>query len=93
MKHTKSPWTIAKTVFGAPAIVAGKKYIASIPVLENGAVTNDLERKENTQLIAAAPEMLEALLYCKKAFEAITVLNTKPMVERIDDVIKKAKGL
>lgn len=52
----------------------------------------DLKESEaNAKLIAAAPELLEALQKCVKTMEAIKILTRyKPCLEKANNAIKKA---
>lgn len=57
MKYTSSPWfVIEKSIGGAYQIVDGKEGSLRI-----ATVTNGPREKANADLIAAAPEMLNAL--------------------------------
>ena len=65
MNHTPGPWTV-----GCPAkthyiMTGGHTVVAALPHDRgNGShyvIDNDSERKANASLIAAAPELLEAL--------------------------------
>lgn len=47
----------------------------------------------NAQLISCAPEMLEELIHTKKLLKCIVSSATKPAIERIEQLIKKATEL
>jgi hypothetical protein len=55
-KYTKGPWVVATSNNNLLRILAGEELIASITLN-----ANPLRRVENAYLIAAAPEMLDAL--------------------------------
>jgi hypothetical protein len=84
MKHTKGPWSI-DTSFGEVEIVSELRVLAKC-----NTGLNDLA---NARLIAAAPEMLEALetVY---AVSKTAPLNSKELnaFRLVLEVIKKAKG-
>jgi hypothetical protein len=54
-KHTPGPWTLNK--YGEPVDATGENIRA-----KGLALTNSDEAKANTQLIVAAPELLDAIL-------------------------------
>lgn len=92
----------------------GESHIATVNLISGAYVSiphamdekNNKERIENAQLIAAAPELLDALLAAKKMIDealpkfnwgasfldanAITLLNETPI--KINAAIAKAKG-
>lgn len=72
MKHTKEKWVIDGQIDGNMVVYlkAGKKILATIATLEDGVnnAARNKEAKANAQLIAAAPDLLEA---CKAQYEAI----------------------
>lgn len=51
-----------------------------------------LESKIDQNLIAAAPEMLSALLDCINELEKYNVPNSENLVDRCAAIIEKAKG-
>lgn len=64
MKHTPGPWRIKEQNEGAWEIEA-----VNPPTLDYGIATlnyTGLDAKANARLIAAAPEMLTALIACKE---------------------------
>lgn len=82
MSHTKGPWTYK----------VGKSGIAHI--VSNGCniyKSNGYGEIENTaRLIAAAPELLEALEYC--IIRLHKQLTTTEATKQIEALIAKAKG-
>jgi len=69
MSHTKGPWQVFGEEDGDFVVFAGEEYVTNIgsswitPIFEdpkNEMISFDLERA-NANLIAAAPELLEAL--------------------------------
>lgn len=91
-KHTKGPWK--KHLTGIPhtmIILNEEKHIATLEV--NGIKQDEVEA--NARLIAAAPEMLEAL----EEFLDITLGSsydpnsaTDRAVKKAEAVLKKARG-
>lgn len=86
MKHTKGPWITMQSPSGNHFVRAnGNIRIAN-------CATNDVDEAtefSNAQLIAAAPEMLEALEYL---FNQTTLRISPVKNEEILNLIKKAKG-
>lgn len=94
-KHTKGPWIKDNLI-----VWDGYNTIAEVKTAHEDASYPEFKRAEaNARLIAAAPEMLEALKYCKAYFE-----KYKPKYCGVDDdrdcspfrdlmeAIKKAEG-
>ncbi len=85
MKHTKGPWkayqTSGKTIIETKlhTLDSPRKYIA---ILEEGT-------DQDAKLIAAAPEMLEAL---ELAHRTLLLSNKLQSAHEVELVIKKAKG-
>lgn len=52
--------------------------------------TEDERGLINAKLIAAAPELLDNLIYCVKALEVTMLHNAKPIIERAKAAIAKA---
>lgn len=87
MKHTKGPWRYedgTKTIRSVP----GNHWIASLDSWD-GAIDNEA----NARLIAAAPEMLEALREAKQILERAKQYFPKyVLANSIDPAITKAEG-
>lgn len=84
-KHTPGPWEI----FGSSTLnITGKAMAKGRKVCSINA-TQD-EDRANAALIAAAPEMLEAL---ERVFRDLPANYDGPMMEQVESAIKKAKGL
>lgn len=82
MKHTKGPWTVAKN-----KKVSGLYRILKADSNEGLAISGTLE---DARLIAAAPELLEALFHAKMALMQSTYSNH--LMQRIDAAISKVEG-
>jgi hypothetical protein len=95
--HTPGPWTVRNEHFRPLAILSADRasIIARLP---------DTAPKSDARLIAAAPEMLEALETAKLDMYAAWVLakdlGDKPSIDhcskslsRVSNAIAKAKGL
>jgi hypothetical protein len=95
MKHTPGPWTINGLGIEGPEDDRGlSEYIAH--------VSNDCDASEaNSHLIAAAPELLEALKLARAAFRGTNddgsyrgdgIIFTDDARDQIEAVIAKAEG-
>jgi len=78
MKHTKGEWKIDKGI-SYYFVKSGENRIAMIDSLEGSAL---IEYKANAKLIAAAPELLEALKTIKGAFYS----DGESYKEQVDDL-------
>jgi hypothetical protein len=93
-KHTPGPWRLVNTSSGNPILIYAEngKYLA---LSHHGGnvgwkpITDLDEAKANARLMAAAPELLEAL----KAFleDTLAPVNTLAMM-RAEAIIAKAEG-
>tara|TARA_B110000114_G_C14796728_1_gene279064 strand:+ start:99 stop:413 length:315 start_codon:yes stop_codon:yes gene_type:complete len=68
--------------------IASLAWYAKPPIIENGKKTIGSYRKENAQLISAAPNMLEALMDLENDNNSIP----KPIWDKVQNAIKKAIG-
>ena len=95
-KFTDGEWAIDKALTdgGAPIIVSdtcwlGNKRVIATVMYHNGS--EDPEVIANAQLIAAAPDMYEALKYaeafCEAVEQGLVAIATRDMVR---DIIKEA---
>lgn len=90
--HTPGPWTIEETGQGFPEIVSGKYHIA----LSGGSVRfSTSEAMANARLIAAAPDLLDALWHIAAWLSDPNMNNEnirhfRGLAER---AIKKAEGV
>lgn len=83
MKHTKGPWIIDLGVSqDGPSIHAGN----------TGAQLAQVFNKQNANLIAAAPEMLEALLRIEVMLLSNRDAESDFLLSLIQPAIKKARG-
>jgi hypothetical protein len=91
MKHTSGPWNVHQNGDGSYSILgeklSEKEYRWIIGFSMNGEICNE-EQKENIQLIAAAPDMLE----CLKQF-IIVWDNEDRDDNKVFDAFCKAKKL
>ena len=87
-KHTKGPWK-----YSNGTVIDGNGHVLRV----NGVglpcgFLSDQEREEvfaNTKLIAAAPELLEALIDCRRTLE---IANFTQELAVVNAAIAKAKG-
>ena len=87
--HTVGEWVYKKTSTGIRQIFGAsgeKKVIADVSGLEDGIdnVARNIEANANAQLMAAAPDLLEA---CKATYNEVKLLKTRkldvlPIVEK-----------
>jgi len=89
MSHTPGPWKVAENLFGN---TASYEVYANVETKSGkGGYTRicqitPRDQKDNAALIAAAPEMLEALEY------AIAQVPELASVPGIESAIRKARG-
>jgi hypothetical protein len=82
MRHTEGKWRIGDagmTVFGPPNGDPSPETVAFC------------KKRANARLIAAAPEMLEALEDCAFLYESTGLTKTEEY-NSLCDIIKRAKG-
>lgn len=89
--HTPGPWIFNELEMK----IKGSGDIEGRTVIANVSPRMDFTRGmttqcANAQLIAAAPDLLEALQYCSKALKVMHTYHTKPIIERAEIAIKKA---
>lgn len=62
-KHTPGPWAVTDCAIGGPSVTAGKSVIADIRTFGGVHVNGEQNTKTlaNASLIAAAPDLLDAL--------------------------------
>jgi len=92
MKHTKGPWKQGATIAQRYDIFVGQAKWS----VKNCGGKSDVEMSANAALIAAAPEMLEALEEVAK-YWVPTEVNYEGQaffdaIGRVQDAINKAKG-
>lgn len=100
MKHTPGPWRVIPKIDTGYMLFGGISYLGSIE-----ARLPSLENEANAHLIAAAPELLEALIKAKEILEqaeeidfddmahiAITSEDGCDLRDLIESVIAKARG-
>lgn len=83
ISHTKGPWRTGdmfNTVFGPPNGNPSPEVVATI----------NKGRRANARLIAAAPEMLEALLDYEELL--VNSFEGDPDIEKVRALIARAKG-
>ena len=92
-KHTPGPWSAAGNVIYPN--LAGEKCIAKVSGILSAENDEEyLEFEANTHLIAAAPQMLEALEAAISALEDASCLgfNLTEQMKKVDAAIGAAKG-
>lgn len=99
-KHTPGPWSVNPPFFknwDSRCIYGVTEYVACVGGVENCRETIDA----NARLIAAAPELLEALEFLVFAFESCDetgyvdghgFIDTEDLKEKARQAIAKAKG-
>lgn len=80
-KHTPGPWTLLGTK--SAAVRSGDTLIASVAT---GSKSPD------ACLIAAAPELLEALINCSRRFDKYDEQDAPELVANVRSAIAKATG-
>lgn len=90
--HTKGPWFVGRDEFPNEDNIYGPDN-----AIVGGAHQSRKEVKANARLIAAAPELLEALLLAKGSVEWMSdATDADPedleRLEIVNEAIRKAKG-
>ncbi len=101
MKHTKGKWEVINIDNGFPTYVKvktdqGDKLLCDVCGLEDGINNKDrlIEQIANARLIAAAPDLLEALKMSRWLLNVNTLLDAgNPASIKIDTAIAKAEGI
>ena len=101
MNYSKGKWKVIGSFITAPIKDDESKEEYEIEICRLTQYRDDIENKANANLIAAAPDMYEALkditeflvAYCP-ATAGLTVdeVNTWPILNRIQKTIAKAEG-
>ena len=94
-KYTPGPWTVDESHING-SINAGKRHVALANFYnchdEEMRVTRD-QQKANTQLIAAAPDIYEALkIILEYPYGDASPLDDPLVMERARAAIRKAEG-
>lgn len=93
-KHTKGPWKVKNGAVYTEKEAPIAKMVRDDSALEAGIYP--VERDANARLIAAAPEMLEALELAAAYIEEITKdsrnADNGQTIETLNKVIAKAEG-
>ena len=85
MSHTKGPWAHVETDVGQIVVEDVNGWICEMAKWEGQ------DNRANAHLIAAAPDMLEALNECLEAFAELGIDATLPVLHA-RAAIKKARG-
>lgn len=87
MKHTPGPWLVVVYEHRAKKLIKGNKNcIYAIASVDGSPIQVPSKNEDNARLIAAAPEMLEAL-------ETVEKLTTDVMIlAGVRSIIAKARG-
>lgn len=94
MKHTKGPWKFVKNQHHDRFEIASHRetWLGSVNIDRYHADFSADEAQANAHLIAAAPEMLEALEIARSQILLDSCNYSQIVMDRIDSAIKKAKG-
>lgn len=89
-QHTPGPWSIDWNISRLD-IHAGGRLVATLrrSTRDGPPTYDDAEAKANARLIAAAPEMLEALRDCRRALE---LANFTQELAVVNSAIAQAAG-
>jgi hypothetical protein len=93
-RHTPGPWSIGDENNACCDVLLGAEHnlTCSLDRRDNNTYAEVISREEmlaNARLIAAAPEMLEALLDCRRALE---IANYTQELAIVDAAIAQATG-
>ena len=90
-KYTKGKWEVDKQSGGVSYIRCNKDYLATINTAYDGKnnTQKEIESKANANLIASAPEMLEALKtiaeYCDRSIYSPKIeLYVKALIAKVE---------
>lgn len=84
--HTPGPWATDGHIYGGSRFFVGSEFRGGAVC---SVVCRDDEGEANARLIAAAPELLEAVMHLAEALEDGHWQNTK---EHLRELIAKATG-
>jgi hypothetical protein len=88
-KHTPGPWKIVGTIYPSIKEISGPSFMVSAVLWGTGLNEKDFQKRmADMRLIAAAPELLEAL----ERVKATGVFLGAIPQEMVDAAIAKAKG-
>jgi hypothetical protein len=91
-QHTPGPWVASHDVAGIVIEPGRSHYLPYVAVLESRGGGSEEERWANARLIAAAPELLDAL---KEAREVLAVAlawpGSEPIRQKINAALAKAE--
>ena len=91
MKHTPGPWQAVKWDDNADDVVGWSVVDSEGAMLPESEMTGDIEEAEaNARLIAAAPDLLEALKICIEVLEDSG--NYPWTLEDVKEAVAKATG-
>lgn len=94
-KHTPGPWQV--TSLNLNTIITNPNESGRICTMNERSSYNDEERQANAKLIAAAPQLLEALKLVKTVLDKFTLIlewsNDDPVIiakQSVNEAIKQA---
>lgn len=106
-QHTPGPWKYAGTMNGHDltiiadtgtdvwkglAMNGGPGYIATVRTTQYGIENKGTEREANAALIAAAPELLEALRRCAVFIADNYTTQDLSFADQVNEAIRHAEG-
>lgn len=90
-KHTPGPWTVEPGHYPGMIDIKGPSFGIAVVLVASDLDFNDHSiRTSDANLIAAAPDLLEALIDVRRALE---LANFTGELAVVDAAIAKAKGL
>lgn len=87
--HTPGPWTLGSRVISADTHDTFNVAVALLSSAREAPELSEDERAANGRLIAAAPDLLEAL---EEMVDAVGFGSEDPSVERARAAVVKARG-
>jgi hypothetical protein len=92
LKHTKGPWKTWGNGDLYVSVTADKANAKNICIFALSNIEIDIEEyNANASLIAAAPEMLEMLIFLYE--NAVTDITDDSFVSKLENLIEKATGM
>ena len=85
-KHTKGPWKAVRTVAPKGWVIGREDGLYDIAIVRDGSALED--NQANARLIAAAPDLLEALEDVRHNVDS----DEPEMWHRVNAAIAKARG-
>ena len=91
-KHTPGPWIQNYDYIDAPDPNPHGSGLIGICAMADWCDESEEERMANARLIAAAPDLLAALIFARPFMDVADLDSSQDLISDIDIAIAKAKG-